>query len=429
MSLVSIIIKEIFFRKANFLLSLLAVSAAAGTLIFSLLMLKMHDLRTEKIISAKEAEVKKSMDELIDSSRVITKNMGFNVLIIPKDQNLADYFSDDFASKFMPENYAQKLAESKIITIRHLLPSLYQKIKWPEKERTILLIGTRGEVPSIHLDPQKPIMDAVKPGTAILGYELHKSLDLKQGDRITIMKKEFTVDKCFEERGNKDDITIWISLAEAQELLDRKGLINGILALECNCAMGDIGKVRKEIAGVLPDTQVIEFKTNALTRAEIRKNAAETAQAALENEKTNRAQLRNERESSAAILVSVLVFSAILMIAFLSLINVKERRIEIGIFRALGFFTGQIFRIILFRSFIIGLLGSIAGCLLGVTVILVVSGKTGEMEPAIATVREITFLKYSLLTIICSSILAVMATVMPAKYAASQDPAEILREE
>ncbi len=429
MSLANIICREIFFRKTNFLLSLFAVAAAAGVLIFSVLMLKAHDLKTEKIISEKEAVLKGKMDELEDASRVITKRMGFNVLVIPRDQNLGDLYSDDFASKFMPESYAQKLADSKIITIRHLLPSLIQKIKWTEKDRTVILIGTRGEVPSIHLDPQKPIMDAVKPDTAILGYELHRSLGLKQGDRITLLKKDFTVDKCFEERGNKDDITVWINLAEAQELLGKKGLVNGIMALECNCAMGDIAKVRQEIAGVLPDTQVIEFKTTALARAEIRRKAADTAKASLDSEKASRTKLRMERENSATALVSVFLFCAIVMTAFLALINVKERKMEIGIFRALGFYTGQIYRIILFRAFIIGLAGSAIGCILGAAAFLAIAGKTGDIQSAVSIMRNIVFLGYSMMIIVSSTMLIVLATIFPAHYAAQQDPAEILREE
>jgi hypothetical protein len=48
------------------------------------------------------------------------------------------------------------------------------KIIWPEKNMTINLVGTRGEIPNLHLDPQKTWLQPVPDGTIILGYELHK---------------------------------------------------------------------------------------------------------------------------------------------------------------------------------------------------------------------------------------------------------------
>ena len=65
--------------------------------------------------------------------------------------DLSDLYAEGYASKLMPESYTQRLAESKLITVRHLLPMLEQKLQWPEQKRTIILIGTRGEVPLSHL--------------------------------------------------------------------------------------------------------------------------------------------------------------------------------------------------------------------------------------------------------------------------------------
>ena len=59
-------------------------------------------------------------------------------------------------------------------TINHVLPSLQQKLVWPEQQRTILLVGVRGEV-LLHSAKQKPILDVVPAGTMVVGYELHQS--------------------------------------------------------------------------------------------------------------------------------------------------------------------------------------------------------------------------------------------------------------
>ena len=62
-----------------------------------------------------------------DDYRKITKNLGFNVLILPKDQELADLYDKDYAEKMMPESYVDILVNARLITVDHLLPSLQRK--------------------------------------------------------------------------------------------------------------------------------------------------------------------------------------------------------------------------------------------------------------------------------------------------------------
>ena len=66
-------------------------------------MLEIYDLRTKEIVQKKEQETKVRMDSLEDDYRKITKQLGFNLLILPKNQNISDVYANDFASKFMPE--------------------------------------------------------------------------------------------------------------------------------------------------------------------------------------------------------------------------------------------------------------------------------------------------------------------------------------
>ena len=55
--------------------------------------------------------------------RKISKGLGFNIVILSRDQNLSELYSN---------NYASKLAESEIVTINYLLPTVEQRICWPE---------------------------------------------------------------------------------------------------------------------------------------------------------------------------------------------------------------------------------------------------------------------------------------------------------
>lgn len=421
MRLHRLILREIAHRKLSFALGALSVTAAVASLVGALAILEKHDRRTEQIIAAKETETRARMATLEDDYRKITKGLGFNVLILPREQNLSDLFADDFASKYMPEPYVERLATSRVATIQHLLPSLQQKLKWPEAERTIILIGVRGEVPILHADPKKPILEAVPAGTIVLGWELHRSLKLKVGDKVKFLGREFAVGKLHSERGTKDDITAWINLKEAQELLKKPGQINGILALECVCAADSLDKVRAEIGRILPDTRVIEFQSQTLARAEARRRAAREAEEAITKEKDNRARLRQERESFAAILVPVVLAASVVWVAFLSFGNVRDRRAEIGLLRALGVRSPSIMAIFLGRALLIGLAGAVAG--LGVGCL---GGALWQEAPtqSLAVPRLDPGLLLAVLA--GAPFVAMLAGWLPAYLAAQQDPAEVL---
>ncbi|MBT3385640.1 MAG: FtsX-like permease family protein [Prolixibacteraceae bacterium] len=420
MNINKLVLKEIVRRKLNFFLGLISVVFAVTTVTGALTMLKIHDLKTGEIIAQKELETSERMIILEDDYRKIMKNLGFNLLILPKDQNLNDLYADDFASKYMPESFVDSLAASPSMLIRHLLPSLQQKIEWPEKRRTIILTGVRGEVPFLHKDPKEPMMVAVPKGTMIVGYELHNSLDIKTGDELKLMGRTFKIEKCNEARGNKDDITIWIDLQEAQELLQKEEEINAILALKCHCSGSDLASVRDEVYSVLPGTQVIEKGTSVLARAEARDRAAKEAQDAILSEKIHRNNLRKERENFASILVPLVLLTSTLWIAFLFIINVRSRKSEIGILRAVGVKEISIMKLFLYKALLIGLSGAFIGYFLGFGI--------GSIWGGLFSVSFFSVSQFAL-TLLFAPLLALLAAYIPATIAARQDPAEILRED
>ena len=250
MTLLRISLREIQYRKSGFLLSLLAVAIAVGSTVSALLLLKLHDIETDVLLARKEEETRRKLKLLGNEVRKATLKLSFNLVILPEGQDIREWYTKDYASKYMPEEYVDVLADSGIVLVRHFLPSLQEKIKWPETERTIILVGTRGEVPNLHKSPKKPLVEAVPPGTIVLGHELHRSLGLKQGDTVRVMGRELRIHKCHSRRGSKDDITAWVHLSAAQEMLNKKGLINAILALECLCAPeGSLERVPAPVCG------------------------------------------------------------------------------------------------------------------------------------------------------------------------------------
>ncbi len=422
-----LILSEIYHRKFHFGFMVFGVMTAVACSTSVIMLLTIHNVQTEQILRSKRQVVQNHTEELEDQMRKISKGMGFNIVILPEDQNLNELYSNNYASKFMPESYASKLAESKIVTINHLLPTVEQRIRWPERNnRTVFLVGIRGQVPITHRQPQKPIAQTVPLGQIVLGSEIAMVENLKVGDKVTLRGEKFTVSQIHNTRGNKDDITIWIHLLTAQRMLKKEGFINAIWAIECGCALTDLPKITREILAYLPDTQVIEKFTKAQARANMRMEAAKLAKKILKQEKIHRQHLENERRTLASSVISASVVAGGIWIAFLSLINVRDRRSEIGILRAIGIGSSQIIKLFLFKSIIVGFLGAMLGYLIGLLIVIELNAYA--VKPSSLLPTQIFSWRLMLLIVVCVPVMAAVAGWLPAFIAAGKDPAVALRE-
>ncbi|HIG29179.1 MAG TPA: FtsX-like permease family protein [Verrucomicrobiales bacterium] len=421
MKLLRLIFLESIHRKTNCGLTLIAVTLAVAC--FAATMMSMDsDLRqTRLILQSRQEAVAQAGADLEDSMRKITKGLGFNVLILPEDQDLNELHLEGGFSKSMPESYVETLAGSKIVTVNHLLPTVTRKIKWPEQKREIILYGTRGEVPLMHRDPKKPLLDAVPKGKMIGGFQIAHDLEFRLDDEVVLLGKEFSILKIHDQRGTIDDSTIWIHLGEAQKLLGMENLIHAIQALECYCVGDRITQIRKEIASILPGTQVIERGPPALARAEARQAASDTAVAALELEKGNRLKLHQQREKTASIVIPLVLVSCAVWIGFLSLGNVRERKSEIGVMRALGFDAPRILFLFTGKAIAIGIMGAFVGWFSAYLFTGTMSGVGEASSPSLS----VSILSWSLLIAV---LISFVGSWLPALIAARQDPADVLRD-
>ena len=425
MSVWHLVWREIAHRKGNFLLALLSVTAAVGSLIGATTLLEANSLRTRQLLDEKEQLVEKAGAQLEDAMRKITIGLGFNVLILPEDQDLAELHAEGTLSKAMPYEYVDRLAKSRIVTVNHLLPAIVRKLRWDEQDMTIVLMGTRGEVPFLHKDPKKPMLDAVPRGKLVAGYHVHRPRNLNVGDRVTLLGKEFDVLRLNEERGSVDDTTVWVHLEDAQEMLGMQNLINGIWALECHCTGDRISQVRAEISSILPGTQVIERGTQALARAEARSTAKLAAEQSLEREAASRAEIRGQQERFAAVLVPLIVTACAVWVAFLTYGNVRQRREEIGILRAIGLRSSQILALFLSKAVLVALFGAVAGYLAGFVVGLSWSDLSVQGGEALRLFSP----GWLLTAIAVALLLSCLASWLPAIAAARQDPAVVFQQE
>ena len=366
--LLTIVWKEIRFRTLNSLMIFICCAGlvAACTALFHIFA---GYAKCEEIYAqSRQHELKASMDSLWTTYSKITKSLGFNVLILPRDQNLSDFYAQDFASKVMPETYARTLVDSKIVSVEHVAPSLYVKAVWPETRRSVIVCGTQGELTRGAAAPSRSaIIDPIPQGMAVAGYELARALNLKKNSRITFMGHPLTISACNQHRGSRDDITLWVNLKDTQAWFKKEGLINSILALECRCSADQdlplLGKIRTDLENILPQTQVIEYMSEVLTRAEERYRAEQTGQEVLARELQERARLRENRMRMSAFCLLLFLAGSIASIGLLISANVRERRSEVGVLKALGVPTHTVLSIFLCKLALIGTLaGSLGYC-------------------------------------------------------------------
>lgn len=464
MKLSQIIFSEIRFRSRNALVSVLAVVIGAACVVVTLSKMHGHEVETAQLLDEREAELTRLTEELNDEMRKITKRLGFNVRILPREQNLGEFYAEDFAAKTMPESYATVLSESSLITVQHLLPILLQRATWPEqKDRSIMVIGIRSEQGSTKIEsaviegdktssflaagtqgkkqdgdeakaipaiaqkkkkPKTPIIQPVPMGKVVLGYELHTKQGWEVGDKITILGREFEIHEMKNQRGTKDDITMWIPLKTAQEIFSLEGRINEIQALQCKCAWADIAKIRGEIEKVLPQTQVIEIHGKALARAEARTQTHEATVQLHEDWKRSRAAIQAQWEKTASIVIPLVLVASVALVGTLMYFNVRDRQSEIGILGALGLSSVKVSQVFLGKALILGVVGGGLGVLCGVAL-------AAGLHPQDSVIQWTQSIHVGALfaTFFLTPVWMLLAAWLPATWAAQQDPADILHED
>jgi ABC-type lipoprotein release transport system permease subunit len=389
MSVVRLIFAEISHRKLNFLLSLLAVATAVALFV--------------GFFTTGEASER-------ETTRLM-RDMGFNLRIVPKETDMERFWAQGYSEQTMPEEYVQRFAAKENISYTHLLAALQKKVAWQGRQIILTGIASQEVLPgSEKKSPMKAVYGqqgaGIQPGTVYVGYEIAKALQLKKGDTIDLLGATMTVAACLAESGSDDDIRITASLRDAQRLLGEEGRINEIKALECLCRdekVDSIDLLRTQIEEILPEAKVTQLRVIAKTRESQR--------------------IMIEKYLAFILPVTVIVCAA--WIGVLAMINVRDRREEIGILRALGYGSLRIAILFLGKAALIGVVGAVLGYLAGTGLALRVGpGIFKVTASGIAPVASL--LVWSLLA---APGFAALSSFIPTVTAVTQDPAITLRAE
>ncbi|MGM0531260.1 MAG: hypothetical protein ACQER7_07910, partial [Bacteroidota bacterium] len=96
---------EITYRKMNFVLSVISVFIAISALTGSFMILRIHDHHTNRILQTKKEQLEQRMDSLQNETRRAMLEVGFNIMILPQNQDVYEWYSNGYGNTFMPEQY------------------------------------------------------------------------------------------------------------------------------------------------------------------------------------------------------------------------------------------------------------------------------------------------------------------------------------
>jgi putative ABC transport system permease protein len=234
----------------------------------------------------------------------------------------------------------------------------------------------------------------------LLGNEVAVKLFKSTNDDLTINGKNVRISGILDETGSQDDFLIFADLAYVQEVLKKPGALS-LIEVSAFCISCPIEEIVGQISKVLPHAKVTAIKQTLQTKMEA---------------------LNHFKKFSVGISIIVLLVGGLIVFTNM-MASVNERKREIGIFRAIGFRKSHVIRIIFLEAFIVGLMGGIAGYLLGLGAShllgpMVTGIKSGEVfvDPALAV--GVVFLSVAM---------GILSSIYPAIHASKMDPTAALR--
>jgi ABC-type antimicrobial peptide transport system permease subunit len=353
--------QEIRRRPCQFLLSVLAVAAGVAAVLGVLSSLRSERQKAEALLQEEQDELDRRYAAYQEELAAAMTKAGFQVVILPREQNLADWHNADFAAKRLPADAVERLCAKPLDTLEHLLPRLTGRLDWPERRWTVIVYGTADEVLYPTSLGQRWLDRAVPAGQVDVGHEIATAFGLAPGQELAVAGHVFRIRQCRASAGAKDDIALHFALADAQTVLDRQGEVNEILALQRREAWGDADRIRAEITGRLPEAQAVEIGNRVVANARARRMAEQESANLLAQSRERQEKLFLAQARLGSALAAGAIGLSALWLAVLTILNLARRRAEIGLLAALGLPIARIRAVFLGRVFLAAVVGLAAG--------------------------------------------------------------------
>jgi len=246
-------------------------------------------------------------------------------------------------------------------------------------------------------------------GTVVIGSRIANDTfkqPITLGRRVSIEGKPFTVVGILRE--GSDDGSVYMNYTSAWDVTDVN--INTYSAIKAK--LRDVSLVDDTLARLTSSLQISRKVTERTQDFSIFSPAA------------IREQISSALDSLALFLAAIAAVSLIVGavgIANSMFTSVLEKTREIGIMKALGSTNNEILQLFVIESALFGLLGGIAGVLLGIIISLALS--------QFASLNTLVTPQLMLVAIGISTVIGVLSGIMPARAASKLKPVEALRYE
>jgi len=235
---------------------------------------------------------------------------------------------------------------------------------------------------------------------ALVGKNAAAKLGIAPGDTLALDGGVVRVSGILAGTGSQDDNLLFADLGLVQRQF-RKGNAVSLIELSALCSGCPIEDIVAQVNGALPGARAVAVK--------------ETVELKMQ------AMHYFHRFSIGISLLLLIVAGMIIFFAMTA--SVKERVQEIGLFRAIGFRTGHIIRVLIIEAFVVSLLSGLAGYLLGVI-------SPRFIAPYLMSAYNLQFRFDPVMaagSLAASVIVGLAASVYPAVRAGRLDPIEALR--
>ena len=330
---------------------------------------------------------------------------GANILITPKTENLSLSYGGlslggvSFEMQEIREEELEQVREIKnSANIAAVGPILLGAVKLGDVR--LLLAGVDFQAFGI-LRPWWNMRGKVpeKEGV-VLGADAARVLGRNVGETVTINKKELPVTGVLETTGSQDDGLVFAPLPLVQALLGKPGQVS-MAEVAALCTGCPIPEMVKQMSDALPGANVMGIQ-------QVVKGRMET--------------LGHFERFSYGISGLVLLVGSLMVLVTLTG-SVRERTVEIGIFRAMGFRKTHVIRIILLEAAIISSIAGVMGYGLGLLATKGLLPFFSEGHGAMVPIDPVMGISAFVLAVV----LGLASSIYPALLASRLDPNEALR--
>lgn len=402
MKLSTLVAREIIERKSSFVTACLAVAAGIALVVC-----------VRGVLQASESEVARKMDGL-----------GANVLVLPPNTTVADYFSADLSGAVMPESFVAKIALSDLYGVDNVSPKLSRPVSLQGRRITMTgilpqrefaakaswkgagIVAKRladcgpstppAEIPETAV--RRRVIETLEKDEILIGSDVGRLLDVSAGALLEIEGRTFDLLEVLPETGTVDDARIFAHLHTVQEMGQSGAVVNAIEIVGC-CREISKGLV-DDLQKLLPATRIVTVTQIVSTQVE-----------------TNRTMAG----------LSWMLFAVAMAIGGFGIFssmssNLRARRQELGMLGALGAGSSLFLKLFGSKAVLIATFGGLLGWLLG-------AGFAALFGPRWVGVAVAWRSDLIVPALVLALLLTATAGLWPIWRAARLDPADALRSE